>query len=289
MTESNKPVIIREAEARDLSQIAAYVDHVRLIHRNLDWRPLVEWIGKPPFLLRIVDEKITALLSCASDPPGIAWIHCYATDLIEEQLKNTWTAMIQQAVHYLRAVNSSLYTITMHDWYSDLLLHSGFERLQSIIGLAWSGTLPPQLPLSTDILIRSMEPTDLDQVAVVDRLAFAQQWVISPESMRRVFYQAEHTSVAEVEGKVIAYEISTADHFAFHLTRLAVLPGYSRANVGYSLARGAIDYFSRRGIHQGTVNTQDDNRAALSLYDKLGYVLTHENFPVYMYKNEHNK
>jgi len=283
MTPGNSQAVIRQAENRDVHRVINYIDHAPLIHRNLDWRPLIEWVEKPPFLLRMVNDTITAILSCAPDPPGVAWIHCYATNSFEGKLEETWSEMLHAAVQYIKAANSSLYAIAMHDWFTDLLLHSGFQRLQSIVSLTWHGVIPPQLPLSSRVLIRPMEFTDLDQVAMVDGEAFSKQWVISSESLKRVYYQAEHTSVAEVEGQIVAYEISTADHFAFHLTRLAVLPAHARANIGYSLVRDVFDYFSNRGIHQGTVNTQDDNHASLSLYQKLGYGLTHDNFPVYRY------
>jgi ribosomal protein S18 acetylase RimI-like enzyme len=126
-----------------------------------------------------------------------------------------------------------------------------------------------------------MEPGDIDEVARLDQQVFEPIWAISRVSLENAYTNAEHTSVAEIDGKIVGYELSTADHLSAHLTRLAVIPGYTHANIGYSLTREMFEFFTRRGIHHITVNTQDNNTASISLYKKLGFIMTSDTFPVF--------
>jgi ribosomal protein S18 acetylase RimI-like enzyme len=44
-----------------------------------------------------------------------------------------------------------------------------------------------------------------------------------------------------------------------------------------------LSQFDRRGAQAVTVNTQQDNIASLSLYQKAGFRRTGEEYPVYQY------
>jgi ribosomal protein S18 acetylase RimI-like enzyme len=87
--------------------------------------------------------------------------------------------------------------------------------------------------------------------------------------------------VAELDSKIIGYELSTYSHFSAHLARLAVLPQNQFHGIGYYLAREMIRYFYRHGTLHISVNTQDDNQKSLNLYKRLGFSLTGERFPVF--------
>ncbi len=274
-------VIIRQAESRDISTVSRFIDQTILVHRNLDWQPLTEWVPRAPFLIRLEDNKLTSLLSCAPDPEGIAWIHAFAMDYWSSDIQKVWRSLLEPAVDKLKDLQSNLYSVALNDWYSRLLHETGFEVKQNIVVLIWEQSIPPALALRPDILIRPMQSTDLIQVAELDRQAFDSTWTISQESLEHAYLAAAHSSVAEVEDKILGYELSTANHFSAHLTRLAVSPVFKQANVGYSLTREMLIYFNKQGICSITVNTQDDNTASIGLYRKLGFKLNGESFPIY--------
>lgn len=281
MQPEDETITIRQADHNDIPAITQFVDKAFLIHRNLDWRPLIEWVEQPPFLIHKTEGKITAMLSCAPDPQGIAWIHAFIVDQWSENVKNIWGSLLNKALAVLKETQSIVFSISLSDWYSRLLRTSGFSLFQKIVVLHWGKTLPPGIELPPEVFIRPMEPADLNQVAEVDRKAFEPAWVISLPSLQRAYLNCEHASVAEVEGQVVAYELSSANHLSAHLTRLAVLPAYTKRKIGYSLTTQMIDHFTRRGIWQITVNTQDNNYPSLSLYRKLGFHQTSESFPVF--------
>lgn len=276
---SNSSSII-QAGRNDTSAVASFLDNSLLLHRNLDWRSLIQWIDHEPFLLKIEQHKIVGLLSCAPDPEGIAWIHCFAANDLN-RYRQIWQELLTAAKATPALQKCMICSVGLIQWFNDLLEVSGFSILQQIVVLYWNGKIPPQIPLPAEIIIRPMELNDLDQVLKVDHTAFTPIWEISQDSFQQVFLQAEHASVAEVDGKIIGYELSTANHFSAHLTRLAVLPAYTKAHIGYSLVREMLIYFHKRGIRQISVNTQRDNLASLSLYKKSGFVKSEEQYPVY--------
>lgn len=261
--------------------VSRFIDQAILVHRNLDWQPLIEWVPREPFLLRYENGKLRAVLSCAPDPEGVAWIHAFALDHWTSELHKVWQSLLQPSLEALMQQKSNIYSVALNDWYHRLLLETGFRVKQNVVVLSWQRKLPPPLHLPPEVMIRPMEPADLDQVAAIDRRAFDHLWSVSRTSFDHVYTNASHAAVAEVEDRIIAYELSTSTLFTAHLTRLAVDPAFQQANIGYALTRDMLSYFHDQGISQITVNTQDDNAASIGLYQKLGFQLTGESFPVF--------
>lgn len=272
---------IRQAVSQDITAITDFVDKASLTHRHLDWRPLVEWVSQPPFLLRFRNQQLTALLSCAPDPEGVAWIHAFIMDHWSNQVNAVWHSLFEPALIELAVTRCQVFSLSLSDWYTRLLRSSGFTPFENIVVLHWGREVPPVKNMPPEVLIRPMEPADLNQVAEVDRQTFEAAWVISRASLERAYLQSAHASVAEVNEQIIGYELSTASSLSSHLARLAVLPEFRHLNIGYSLVAQLLEYFTQRGIWQITVNTQDNNQASLSLYKKLGFFQTSESFPVF--------
>jgi len=88
-------------------------------------------------------------------------------------------------------------------------------------------------------------------------------------------------TVAEVEGQLIGYQLSTPSRSGAHLARLAVLPEWQGRNIGTALAAYMIDHYQGRGADELTVNTQDSNTASLHVYERLGFQLNGTRFPVF--------
>lgn len=274
-------VTIRQATSLDIAAVTRFVDQAVLVHRNLDWQPLMDWVPREPFLLRYEGQKLTSLFSCAPDPAGTAWIHAFAMDHWSSDMEKIWHSLLEPSIVTLQKLNSNLYTVALHDWYVNLLKTTGFSIIQNIVVLTWNRTLPEKLPLPHNVIIRPMERSDLDAVVEIDRQAFDPVWTISRVSMECAYLSAAHATVAEMDGVIIGYELSTANHLSAHLTRLAVLSDYKHANIGYSLAREMLEYFKSFRKSLVTVNTQEDNSASIGLYRKLGFTLTEESFPIY--------
>ena len=80
---------------------------------------------------------------------------------------------------------------------------------------------------------------------------------------------------------MIGYQISTGNAGGGHLARLAVHPTQQGRRIGKSLLLDMLSRYKRRGITRVTVNTQQNNPSSLILYQKAGFILTGEEYPVY--------
>jgi len=264
----------------DIQRVSEFLDSAKFVHRHLDWHPLFDWIESEPFLVLTSNNTIHALLALPPDPPHVAWVRCFAAD-DTLPLASAWHLLYEQARTVLDKDQSVICAVGLEDWFSQLLEQEGFRLMQRIVVLAWNHHLPPAIKLPEAIHIRPMELQDLPQVAQVDSRSFEPVWVNTLEAIRLAYLQSEHTSVAEVDGQIIGFEMSTSGQYSSHLARLAVLPEYRHKMIAKSLVREMLAYYSRHGVLQTTVNTQNDNQASLNLYKSLGFTPTFEEYPVF--------
>jgi len=283
MIPSIPKISIRRAGPEDHHPLAFFLNSETQVHRHLDWRTALEWLGSQPYLLAEQDDLVEAVLACPPDPPDVAWIRlfCAAEILNRNRL---WNMLLEQALKDLsQRPGMTLAAICLQDWFERLLVASGFKSYQDIVVLEWSGQVPQAVPTPTEITIRPMTTEDLPQVQKIDEAAFDPLWRNSMDSLQLAFEQSVWSTVAVNQDGIIAYQISTAISLNGHLARLAVQPGFQRSHVGHALVRDLLEYFHQKHAWRVTVNTQSDNFASLSLYQKTGFYRTGEVFHVYQY------
>jgi [ribosomal protein S18]-alanine N-acetyltransferase len=128
-----------------------------------------------------------------------------------------------------------------------------------------------------------MKDADLAIVQQVDDNAFEGIWKNSITITAKAYKTSAYATVAEMDGRIIAYQISTANPFSAHLARIAVEPEFHRQGIGRELINDLLHYFTTMGINSITVNTQSDNLSSLALYHKSGFDFNGEKFPVLIY------
>jgi ribosomal-protein-alanine N-acetyltransferase len=273
---------VRPALIADTRQIANLIQFSPQVHRHLDWRDPLGWIGAPPFFVLESQGQIIATLGCPPDPPSIAWVRLFVNSgkiTLEKSWELLWNSTrdeLEKMGHQLAAA------IVIKDWFHDLLKASGFTSQQSIVMLERDGGNPPSLPLENQVTIRSMMAFDLPVVAEVDALAFVLLWQNSLPVLERAFPQAVWASVADYNSEVVGYQLSTRNSLGVHLARLAVRPSWQGKGLGYALVADLIQKAGKSGITHLTVNTQSDNAESLALYQKLDFRETRERYPVYL-------
>jgi ribosomal protein S18 acetylase RimI-like enzyme len=272
---------IRQASKQDSWSISRFLADASLVHKHLDWKETLEWIEDKPFLLHLQGNRLTGIFSCAADPPGVNWIHCFASNS-SSGLHGLFSSFLNSLHHKTDDNISNLFTIGLQDWYCRLLNESGFSQKQKIVVLVFNGKVPAIISFShPGIQTRPMEPADLKQVQLLDNLAFEPIWSFSECAIQHAFLQSEHASVAENGDQIIGYELSTVNHFSAHLARLAVHPSYQGKGIGSLLVSEMVNHFIQNGKPQITVNTQDDNSSSLALYQKMNFQVTGDSFPVF--------
>ena len=279
--------LIKEAENADMPAIAEFLKRNLIIHRHLDWRPAIEWIGHSPFLMLEKDQRLQALLVCPPDPQGIYWIRILAS-LFTVPVEECYHALFPVALEIIRTAdkNSTITSIAYQDWMKSLLTRNGWEICQQVVQLRWNrwknANRPEDCP--EGILIRSMNLPDIPDVSLIDHACFDFLWQHSEDALRRAYEQSTYCTVAEKDGKLIGYQITTLQRNRAHIARLAILPEFQRLRIGYCLVADVINQFRKPWAREISVNTQQDNFKSLGLYRKIGFENTDESFPIFTYK-----
>jgi ribosomal protein S18 acetylase RimI-like enzyme len=272
---------VRPAVLTDQRQIANLIHFSPHVHRHLDWRSPLDWIGSPPFFVIESQGQVVAALGCPPDPTSVAWVRLFVNSgkiPIQESWQMLWGRARAELVQKGQFVTAA---IVLQEWLHDLLLSSGFASRQTIIMLERDGGTPAEMVLTPEIFIRAMMPFDLPAVAEVDASAFELLWQNALPVLERAYPQAVWPTVAETDGQVIGYQLSTRNPLGVHLARLAVRPAVQGKGLGYALIADLIQQAGRRGISHLTVNTQSDNSSSLALYQRMGFRETGERYPVY--------
>ena len=275
---------IRPATSNDWQSLANLVHFEAHVHRHLDWRPALEWVGYHPYLIGEREGDVIAALACPPDPPGVAWIRLFAVSS-DIPVRSAWDELWPVALEQLGSSGSELAvaTIPLHAWFRNLLEKSQFTRTHNVIVLRWKKGTKWLSASPGSYTIRDMIAADLGGVEQVDSVAFGLIWQNSRVDLEVAFRQAAVATVALIGNEVIGYQISTATPMGGHLARLAVHPMHQGMGVGYSLLVDLLEKFEHRGAQSVTVNTQQDNLFSLALYQKAGFKRTGEDYPVYQY------
>ncbi|MCX8023907.1 MAG: GNAT family N-acetyltransferase [Thermanaerothrix sp.] len=277
---------LRRATPEDKMRLRQLLQGGRYVHRHLDWRTPMEWLGHQPFWLLINGERIDAALACPPDPPGVAWVRLFACSEWERP-SEAWHALFPKVWETL-AHKNVLAAIALRPWFAHLLERERFTLYQHVVTLWRSLNDPPYEHGNvekTGVIIRPMGREDLETVASIDASAFEWLWRNSAVDIYHSWQQAAYASVATVDNQIIGFQFSTLSPTNAHLARLAVHPSWQRHGVGQALLNDVICFFRSHRVAQLTVNTQQDNQASLALYQKAGFRLTGEDYLVYLYTN----
>jgi ribosomal protein S18 acetylase RimI-like enzyme len=252
-------------------------------HAHLDWRSPLEWLRRSPSLILHTGIKINGVLSLAPDPPHLHWVRFFS---IRQECKYSyvWKTLFSSIMErYLFEADDLIAALCYQNWMETLLQTTGWQKAQKVIVLLWRGPLPPKMEKEKDIQIHKMKLDDLSRVSQIDDLSFTSFWKFSQTTITLAFEQSAYSTVAVMEGKIVGFQISTADLYRAHLTRLAVLPDYRNRNIGANLVRNMLWHFSVPWIRQVTVNTQYDNQASIHLYQRTGFEYLGESFPIFQF------
>lgn len=283
-----KPYSIRRANPKDATQLAVLLSSSPRLHRHLDWRPPLEWLGSQPFWLAESENRIMAALALPPDPPSVAWVRLFAcasgVNPVEMWDELFFDCLSDPALNPGTIIPS----LALSEWYMHILRRAGFEHYQNIVGLEREVHAEvKERKINPDLFIRLMVPDDIETVAAIDQEAFELIWQNSAVQVGESFEQAAIATVAELGKEIVGFQITTINMFSAHLARLAVRPGYQNQNIGRNILYDLFHRCKDERLWQITVNTQNTNQASLALYQGVGFNLSGDEFPVYHYRGKH--
>lgn len=274
---------VRSALYRDQQQIANLMFFESHIHRHLDWRAPLDWLGSPNFWVLEENQRVVGTLACPQDSHQVAWVRLFAhADRIP--MNEAWKTLWNVAQFEIAKNNGgTVAAIAMQPWMQGLLEASGFINSQKIVMLQWHNGPLVRIPLPEGISLRPMTPQDLPGVAELDSAAFDPLWQNPLSSLERAFPQANVATVMEDDRGLVGYQITTENPIGAHLARLAIRPDAHKRGLGSTLVADLLKRLDRIMIRRLTVNTQSDNPGSMALYAKMGFTKTGEQFPVYRF------
>ena len=274
---------VRPAIPGDHNQLSHLISNGSFVHRHLDWRTPLEWIGFPPYFVIEQKGQIEAVLACPPDPPLIAWVRVFAT-IGEFSAEHAWNILWSNVLRMMeRRGGSKVAVIVLQNWFQEILEYCGFACQQEIVMLTWMGKEIPEVNMPARFQIREMVEKDLQRVAELDAIAFDPLWQNSSSALRKAFHQAALATTVEDNDVIVGYQISTKNLLGGHLARLAVDPAMQGKGIGYLLVSDMIQKLDRIDVTNITVNTQSDNSTSLALYKRIGFRETGDRYPVFTY------
>lgn len=122
----------------------------------------------------------------------------------------------------------------------------------------------------SEMLLRSLEPGDIDAMAEIERLCFAFPW--SRESLASELNNPRaHYCIAQLDGRIAGYAGAWIVLGEAYVTNVAVHPDFRRRGLGRALMQQLIEHAAALDAPDMTLEVRISNQPAIALYESLGF------------------
>lgn len=271
----------RLANHEDEQRLKVFLDRSWNQHIHLDWRAPESWAKSGNCAVLEIEGCLAAVLAIPILPIEPAWIRVFAVDY-SLSLAKAWNALFPLLREGLQKAGSPpLCAVALRSWSIEYFQQARFIHIQDIVTFELGRPVSPGRPVP-GLRILPMSIEHVEAVAAIDQAAFESIWRNNSESVLQAFLHSAYATIAECDGQIVGFQISTENISSGHLARLAVSPGCQRSGVGSALVRDLVQQFFARGKKVVTVNTQSTNQTSQKLYQNLGFEFTGSRYPVFI-------
>jgi GNAT superfamily N-acetyltransferase len=123
------------------------------------------------------------------------------------------------------------------------------------------------------VRLRRLRPSMLHEAADIDRRSFSSPWANDATALADIMTATPYhrSRSVHLDGRMVAFSISGRADRSGYVQRLAVDPSARRRRFARLLLDDALRWMQRRNVSRVMVNTADDNRPALALYESIGF------------------
>lgn len=269
-----------ERKYRD--DILSLMFYSRYTHTHLDWYKAGHWLELEgnTILLAIHQDAIIGMIGVSEPLNDAAWMRMAIVARGYDPAMVLGFLWEQLRLDLARKGASKAAVLLINPWLAQYLPAIGFNYLEDVITLHRSLQDLPIMP-ENGVTLRNGYLEDLDEIVVLDHVAFAPPWQMSASDIRLSQRQTASCTLAIVDDEVIGYEMATKHHTAGHLARLAVHPDSQGQRVGQILLNNLLARFTKRGVKGMTVNTQESNIRSQRLYERYGFIRNGFDLPVW--------
>lgn len=254
-------------------------------HTHLDWQETDQWLDdgeRYPSRLAWQNGRLQGILATSEALNHTCWLRVAAvSDRADAQsiITMLWDDLLPE----LRARGIETVALLMiRSWIASYVSRLGFQQREEIITLRRAQAPLPNGKQPDGLAIRLAQAEDLPTILAVDNNAFAAPWQMSSDELRQALRIAASCTLAEMDGEIVGYQLSTLYFDGAHLARLAVAPEVQGVGVARTLLTDVLERFARRNVHAMTVNTQLSNVRSQHLYANFGFERTGYDLPVWM-------
>ncbi len=259
-------------ERRHRSALLDLAWYSQWAHKHLDWHTTSQWLDGEfgIVLLAWHGDQLIGYIGISLPVQGWSWIRLLGIrdgrmpGLVLRELLDAAEARCGA----LGAGNIVILKIT--NWLHSYLRELGFLFDEDVITMSHIGSALPPKP-AVPARIRAAEAQDVEDMALIDRLAFDPPWQLTEYDMRQAFRIAASATVAQLDDQLIAYQLSTRQDEGGHIARLAVRPANRRSRIASALMHDVVADFLSRNLTKLSVNTQKSNLPSQRLYEGFGF------------------
>ncbi len=270
------------AQPDHLDDLSLFLSFEYFVHRHLDWRDSLDWLGQQPFWIAKANDETIACFCASPEPEQVAWIRLFACSALYSKTQ-LWQEFFQRSLKQLGPNVKTIGALGTENWFINLITHAQFEITQRIIVFEWETRPITPLPLPSGYRLRKFDLNDVTKVFELDRLCFDPLWQMSPPAMVNALELSGYATVIEHNQEIIAYQITTESLSSAHLARIAVHPQHQGKKIGKMILDDLLSTYAKMGLSRITVNTQNDNLKSQALYRQAGFLRTEEEYPVFTY------
>jgi len=279
-------IAIRQSENKDKEAIESFLNFEFFVHHHIDWKSYTSWLGSPSFQLACDGDEIIAFLLIPNEIDEVAWIRLFVCSSLYARDK-LFKQLFEKIIATLPPTIQSISALGLQKWFVNLLIQHSFKLKQNIIILDWNQIDLPIFEFNPNISISEVELIDIPEIVALDKRCFPPIWQVPQKSMLAAFEQAGYFTKAVSNNYIVGYQLCTQSQTSAHLARLAVDPILRGKRIGSNLIYDLQRHYLLSGINSISVNTQDDNYSSRSLYKRMGFTITEEKYPVFVYEFPH--
>ena len=123
-----------------------------------------------------------------------------------------------------------------------------------------------------EIITRSMEEKDLDQIMIIELESFTTPWTKESFKLEITDNKLAKYFIAEIDNKVVGYGGIWLILDEGHITNIAVGKDYRGQGVGNEIIEALIVYCKIKQIRNMTLEVRESNIVAQNLYKKYGFL-----------------
>ncbi len=147
---------LRPAVSSDQQKISDLILFSSHVHRHLDWRTPLDWLGYPPYWVLEEGGHLVGALACPPDPDSISWIRLFvfASNLSGSSVwPRLWNAARDELAE---AGGATVAVIATQRWFDSILIESGFDLNGHITLLEWNEQTVIPTPIPPNTKLRAM-------------------------------------------------------------------------------------------------------------------------------------